>query len=119
LHVDNVPVLEKDRTLLSLRDIVNDQPKGYADDDTNMEPGSSRQLRVIRMPHSNTPLGEFGNPVYFTAAFPVLFSYGSGGWDNSRVSLAAYAKHLMRHRDSGNIDRFPSLSLTSCRGERH
>jgi hypothetical protein len=101
LHIDNVPVSEKERTLRSIHGIVEN---GY---DNNFFPeieSVARPLqqppRIIRMPHSNTPMNEFYNTSLFPAAFPALFSYGCGGHDDSRhISLASYAKHLMRHRD--------------------
>lgn len=102
LHVDSVPILEQNRTLVSLQNIIDgpkDQLEGTTDD-VEADAESSERAQIIRMPHTNKPLSEFRNPSFFPSAFPVLFCYGHGGWNSSNVSLAVYANHLMRHSDT-------------------
>jgi len=99
LHVDNIPVSERERTLLSIEQFVSGSTN-KRENDVEAESSLSQQVPTIRMPHSNKPLSEFQNKELFPASFPVLFPYGVGGFDDSKeLSLAKYAKHLMRHRD--------------------
>jgi hypothetical protein len=104
LHVDNLPVTEKEITLLSLKKIVDEsnvQPEASpAEDDSEAGPS---QARTIRIPHANRPINEYKDATLFPAGFPVLYLYGIGGHEaegrSPRLSLKEYANHLMRHRD--------------------
>ena len=107
VHVDNVPVSERDITLQSLQKLMyntdKDQPPPSDSNNCHIDrtAAGSSDGPAIRMPHGNIPLNEYRDATLFPAGFPVLYPYGVGGHEGRslRVSLKEYANHLMRHRD--------------------
>jgi len=102
VHTDNVPVSEREMTLLSLQKLLDKsvmqtqaQMHDYNTDTIPSHPN------IIRMPHARSPMNEYKDTHLFPAAFPVLYPYGVGGHINhsSNVPLKEYLNHLMRHRD--------------------
>jgi hypothetical protein len=99
LIVENKEVLEDQRISAGLQSLL--EQAGETNEDKHEQPNNLNSP-VIRYPHDEVPASEFNNPNLLMGAFPHLFPYGVGGFEENRCFDLAYHTHagvLMKRLD--------------------
>jgi hypothetical protein len=85
---------------------------GLAEDMTDAVAHAVRSMLHTKVPHDSTPVNQFDDPAFWANALPVLFPFGSGGYNPKshpvKLSLTSWIRHMLLYHD-GRFQTDPSF----------